>query len=141
MAKKKTAKKAKAGSQRRVSLSRERVLKSAIKFADQHGIESLSMRKLGQLLGVEAMSLYNHVPNKDGILDGIVDIVAGEIDVPAIGGDWKKAMRRRAISAHGVLMRHPWATQLIVSRANVGPSMLRYVEATIGCLIKAGFSY
>ncbi|PHS14139.1 MAG: TetR family transcriptional regulator [Blastopirellula sp.] len=99
------------------------------------------MRKLGQLLGVEAMSLYNHVSNKDEILDGIVDIVASEIDVPSIGGDWKMAMRQRATSAHEVLLRHPWATMLIVSRANVGQAMLRYVDATIGCLIEAGFSY
>ena len=133
--------KAKKRVKRKVSLSRDQVLKTAIKFADRHGIESLSMRKLGQLLGVEAMSLYNHVSNKDDILDGIVDIVAGEIEVPIIGGDWEKAMRRRAVSAHEVLMRHPWATMLIVSRANVGPAMLRYVDSTIGCLVEAGFSY
>ena len=141
MAKKKTAKGENAGGKRRTPLSRDRVLKTASKFADKHGIESLSMRKLGNLLGVEAMSLYNHVSNKDDILDGIVDIIAGEIDIPGVGGDWKKAMRRRAVSAHEVLMRHPWATMLIVSRANVGPAMLCYVEATIGCLVKAGFSY
>ncbi|MCW5966376.1 MAG: TetR/AcrR family transcriptional regulator C-terminal domain-containing protein [Bryobacterales bacterium] len=98
------------------------------------------MRKLGELLGVEAMSLYKHVANKDDILDGIVDIVASEIEVPAVGGDWKSSMRRRAISTHTVLMRHPWATMLMVSRANIGPSMLRYVDATIGCLRNAGFS-
>ena len=141
MARKKAAKKAKPRDKHKAALSKERVLKTAVKFADKHGIESLSMRKLGQLLGVEAMSLYNHVSNKDGILDGIVDIVASEIEVPTIGGDWKKAMRRRAASAHEVLMRHPWATMLIVSRANVGPAMLRYVDSTIGCLVKAGFSY
>lgn len=124
----------------RTPLTKERVFQSAISFADEFGIEALSMRKLGDLLGVEAMSLYKHVANKDGILDGIVDIVASEIEVPTVGGDWKSSMRRRAISAHTVLMRHPWATKLIVSRANVGPSMLRYVDATIGCLRKAGFS-
>jgi AcrR family transcriptional regulator len=122
-------------------LSKQRVLEAAVLLADEIGIASLSMRKLGQALGVEAMSLYKHVANKDDILDGIVDIVAGEIEVPAVGGDWKAAMRRRAISAHQVLMRHPWATMLIVSRANVGPAMLRYVDATIGCLREAGFSY
>lgn len=87
------------------------------------------------------MSLYNHVTNKDDLLDGIVDIVVGEIGVPDVGGDWKEAMRRRALSAHDVLVRHPWATMLIVSRVNTGPSMLRYVDATIGCLREAGFSY
>ena len=141
MAKKKTEAKTKPGGKRKAALSKERVLKTAIKFADKHGIESLSMRKLGQLLGVEAMSLYNHVANKDAILDGIVDTVVAEIDVPTVGGDWRTAMRHRAISAHEVLVRHPWATQLIVSRANVGPSMLRYVDATIGCLVEAGFTY
>lgn len=125
----------------RSALNRDRVLRTAVRFADKHGIESLSMRKLGQLLGVEAMSLYNHVANKDAILDGIVDIVAGQIEVPQIGDDWRQAMRGRATSAHEVLMRHPWSTMLIVSRANVGPAMLRYVDATIGCLLNAGFSY
>jgi AcrR family transcriptional regulator len=99
------------------------------------------MRKLGQALSVEAMSLYKHVANKDAVLDGIVDIVASEIEAPTLEGDWKASMRRRAISAHEVLLRHPWATMLIVSRPNVGPAMLRYVDATIGCLREAGFSY
>jgi AcrR family transcriptional regulator len=125
----------------RTPLSRERVLQAAMVLADDIGISSLSMRKLGQELGVQAMSLYKHVANKDDILDGIVDIVASEIEVPSIGGDWKAAMRRRSISAHEALLRHPWATMLIVSRANVGPAMLRYVDATLGCLREAGFSY
>ncbi len=141
MAKKSKANREKAGKKRKASLSKETVLQTAIQFADQHGIESLSMRKLGELLGVEAMSLYNHVSGKDAILEGIVDIVAGEIELPVLDGDWKRSMRRRAISAHNVLMRHPWATMLIVSRPNVGPAMLRYVDATIGCLLEAGFSY
>ena len=136
MAKKKTK-----PSKPRPSLSKERVLQAAVILADEIGIASLSMRKLGQALGVEAMSLYRHVANKDDVLDGIVDIVASEIEVPSIGGDWKESMRRRATSAHEVLLRHPWATMLIVSRANVGPAMLRYVDATIGCLREAGFSY
>lgn len=125
----------------RAPLTKERVLHTAVALADEIGITSLSMRRLGQELGVEAMSLYKHVANKEDILDGIVDIVVGEIDAPAIRGDWKAAMRRRAISAHAVLLRHPWATMLLVSRANVGPAMLRYVDATIGCLREAGFSY
>ncbi|MEK0178769.1 MAG: TetR family transcriptional regulator [Oscillatoriales cyanobacterium] len=123
-----------------VPLSRERVLRAAIRMADEGGIESLSMRKLAQELGVQAMSLYNHVANKDDILDGIVDIVGSEIEVPNLGIDWKTAMRRRAISAHEVLVRHPWATMAIMSRVNVGPAMLRYVDATLGCLCEAGFS-
>ena len=125
----------------RAGLSKERVLRAAATLADEIGIASLSMRKLGEALGVEAMSLYRHVANKDDILDGIVDIVASEFEVPSIGGNWKTAMRGRSISAHHVLVRHPWATMLVVSRANVGPAMLRYVDATIGCLREAGFSY
>ena len=122
-------------------LTRKRVLRAAIKIADKDGIESLSMRKLAEKLGVEAMSLYNHVQNKDDVLDGIVEIVAAKIDVPTIDDDWKGAMRRRAVSAHETLLNHPWAAKLMVSRANVGPAMLRYVDATIGCLYSAGFSY
>ena len=124
----------------RAPLNRERVLRAAVALADESGIDSLSMRKLGQALGVEAMSLYNHVANKDAILDGMVEAVVGEIDLPASGDGWKAAMRRRGISAHAVLMRHPWATKLIVSRVNVGPAMLRYVDSTIGSLRQAGFS-
>ncbi|MEV6430979.1 TetR/AcrR family transcriptional regulator C-terminal domain-containing protein [Nocardia sp. NPDC051463] len=124
----------------RTPLSRGRVLRTAVRLADENGLESLSMRKLAQALGVEAMSLYNHVANKDDLLDGIVDLVVAEIEVPEIGGDWKTAMRRRATSAHETLRRHPWATGLIGSRINVGPAMLRYIDATIGCLYTAGFS-
>lgn len=128
-------------SSKRVPLTRERVLRAAVQLADEGGIDVVSMRKVAQELGVEAMSLYNHVANKDEVLDGMTDIVVGEIEVPEIGADWKLAMRRRAISAHGVLMRHPWACLLVVSRMNIGPSMLRYVNATIGSLREAGFSY
>jgi AcrR family transcriptional regulator len=123
-----------------IPLSRERILHAAITLADQGGMESLSMRKIAQELGVQAMSLYNHVANKDDLLDGIVDIVIDEIEVPDLGINWQTAMRRRAKSAHEVLLRHPWVTMPIVSRVNVGPAMLRYVDATLGCLIEAGFS-
>ncbi|MDA0267354.1 MAG: TetR/AcrR family transcriptional regulator [Cyanobacteria bacterium] len=122
-------------------LSRDRVLQTAIRLADEEGIAALSMRKLAQELGVKAMSLYNHVANKNDLLDGMVDIVAGEIEVPSPETDWRKAMRRRATSAHAVLLRHPWATMELVSRVNVGPAMLRYVDATLGCLRAAGFSF
>ncbi len=128
------------GSKPRTPLSRERVLYAAIRLADEGGIESLSMRKLAQALGVKAMSLYNHVANKDDMLDGVVDMVVSEIEVPDLNADWKIAMRRRAISAHAVLLRHPWASLPMVSRINVGPAMLRYVDATLGCLLNAGFS-
>lgn len=127
--------------QSRAPLTRGRVLSKALQLADEAGIEALSMRKLAEALGVKAMSLYNHVKNKDDIIDGVVDIVAGEIELPEVGADWKASMRRRAKSAHDVLLRHPWATMEIVSRVNIGPAMLRYVDATIGCLREAGFSF
>ena len=124
----------------RVPLTKERVLRAAVNLADEGGIESLSMRNLGQKLGVEAMSLYNHVTNKDDILNGIVDIVVSEIDAPSSRADWKAAMRQRAISAREVLLRHPWAPRLMASRTKPGPAMLRYFDSTIGLLREAGFS-
>jgi AcrR family transcriptional regulator len=124
----------------RVPLSRERVLRAAIDLADKGGIESLSMRKLGQKLGVEAMSLYGHVANKNDILDGIVDVVASEFDLPSKGADWKTAIRQSAISAHEVLLLHPWACSLNVLGTKVGPARLRHVDAVIGTLREAGFS-
>jgi AcrR family transcriptional regulator len=124
---------------RRAPLSRERVLDAAIKLADQGGIESLSMRKLGQQLGVEAMALYYHLANKDEVIDGIVDIVFGEIDLPASGADWKTAMRRRAISLRDALARHRWAIGLMESRRNPGPASLRHHDAVLGSLRSSGF--
>jgi AcrR family transcriptional regulator len=121
-------------------LSRERVLATALRLADEEGIEALSMRKLAQVLGVKAMSLYNHVTNKDDLIDGIVDLVISEIELPDLTIDWKTAMRQRSRSAHTVLLRHPWATMPIVSRVNVGSAMLRYIDVTLGCLHAAGFS-
>src|SRR5437016_2439454 len=99
---------------RRIPLNRERVIQAAISLVDEGGIESLSMRKLGQALGVEAMSLYNHVANKQDILDGIVDLVLGEFELPSAGEDWETAIRTCAISAHDALERHPWACDLIM---------------------------
>lgn len=122
-------------------LSRERIMQAALRLADEGGLDSISMRKLAQALGVEAMSLYNHVSNKDEVLDGMADLVVAEIAVPELGGDWRLALRKRAISAHAVLRRHPWSPLLIASRVNVGPAMLRYINATLGCLREAGFSY
>ncbi len=121
-------------------MTRERVLRAAVTMADEQGIATLTMRALGGALGVQAMSLYNHVSNKDDILDGIVDLVVSEIQVPSESDPWKIAMRKRAVSSHAVLLRHPWACALLMSRANVGPAMLRYIDATIGCLHRAGFS-
>ncbi len=124
----------------RLPLSRERVLGAAVAFADENGIASLSMRKLGEALGVEAMSLYNHVANKDQLLDGMVDLVFGEIDLPGGGADWKMAMRERAESARQALRRHPWAIALMSTRTSPGPATLRHHNAVIGSLREAGFS-
>src|SRR4051812_857689 len=122
----------------RSPLSRERVLVAGVAFADEHGIGSLSMRKLGEVLGVEAMSLYNHVANKDQLLDGMVDVVFGEIDLPEGKADWKTAMRERAQSARQALRRHPWAIALMSTRTSPGPATLRHHDAVIGSLRAAG---
>jgi AcrR family transcriptional regulator len=124
----------------RIPLTRRRVLEAAVDLADDSGIESLTMRKLGQALGVEAMSLYYHVANKDALLDGMVDLVFAEIELPAAGTDWKSAMRRRAMSARAALRRHPWAIGLMESRRTPGSANIRHHDAVIGCLREAGFS-
>ena len=124
----------------RTPLSRERVLLAAVAFADDSGIAALSMRKLGEAVGVEAMSLYNHVENKDQLLDGMVDLVFGEIELPAGGVDWKTAMRKRAQSAREALRRHPWAIALMSTRTSPGPATLRHHDAVIGSLRAGGFS-
>lgn len=123
-----------------IYLSRKKILQKAFEFVDKNGIESLSMRKLASLLNIKAMSLYNHVRNKDEIIDSIVDMVISEIALPNLEQSWQEAMKNRAISAHQVLVHHKWATLPIVSRINKGPCMLNYLEQTIACLTKAGFS-
>jgi AcrR family transcriptional regulator len=124
----------------RIPLTRDRILHAAAGCADQHGLQALTMRRLGQLLGVEAMSLYNHVANKDDLLDGMVDLVFGEIDLPPADVDWQTAMRQRALSVREVLVRHPWATSLMESRLSPGPATLRHHDAVLGTLRQAGFS-
>jgi AcrR family transcriptional regulator len=124
----------------REPLSRDRVQRAAVALADQSGISSLSMRKLGEALGVEAMSLYNHVANKSDLLDGMIDIVFGEIDLPDGDGDWRAAMRQRAISARQVLRRHRWAIGLMESRTSPGPATLAHHDAVLGSLRRGGFS-
>ena len=128
------------GPEPREPLSRERVLRAAVLLADEDGLEALTMRELGLRLGVEAMSLYNHVAGKDDILDGMVDLVVSEIDLPSDTADWKEAMRRRAISAQSVFSRHPWASALVDSRESSGPARLRYFDWVIGTLRRAGFT-
>ena len=131
---------AKRVARRRPALTRERVLRAAISLADRGGIESLSMRKLGDRVGVEAMSLYNHVRNKEDLLDGMVDVVFSEIDLPSAGVEWRTAMRQRATSLRQVLLRHPWANGLMESRTAPGPANLRHHDAVLGSLRSAGFS-
>jgi AcrR family transcriptional regulator len=125
---------------RRGRLNRDLVLRAAVDLADGDGIDSLTMRKLGVELGVEAMSLYNHVANKTDLLDGMIDFVFEEIDLPAEDGDWRTAMRRRAISARAALSRHPWAVGRMESRTTPGPATLRHHDRVLGILRSAGFS-
>jgi AcrR family transcriptional regulator len=117
----------------RQPLTRERVLRAAVAFADERGIEALSMRKLGQELGVEAMSLYNHVAGKDDILNGIVETIAEEVEVASPDLDWRTALRRSAISAHETLVRHPWAPALWM-RSGGGTARLRFADGLLGAL-------
>lgn len=124
----------------RPPLSKERVLQAAVDLADREGLGALTMRRLGAELGFEAMSLYKHVANKDAILDGMVEQVVGEIEIPAEGAEWKEAMRLRALSARKVLSRHSWAIGLMEAGASPGPTTLRYRDAIIGNLLSAGFS-
>jgi AcrR family transcriptional regulator len=124
----------------RAPLSRERVLETAVTLADRHGIESLSMRKLADELGVAAMSLYYYVPNKLDLIDGMIDIVFSEIEPPSLEHDWKTAMRRRALSTRQALNRHRWAVGHMEGRTTHGPANLRLHDAVLGCLRAAGFS-
>ena len=123
----------------RIPLSRDRVLRAAVRLAEEGGLEALTMRRLGQELGVEAMSLYRYVANKDDLLDGMVDVVFAEIELPQDGADWRTAMRRRAISMRAALTRHPWAAPVMQSRSTPGPATLRHHDAVIGTLRSAGF--
>ena len=124
----------------RIPLSRDRVLRAAVELADEGGLEALSMRRLAQHLGVEAMSLYHHVRNKEEILGGMLDFVYSEIEPPSSEGDWRSAMRRTAISFHDVLLRHTWACSLFMAPIGVGTARLSYMDTVLGRLRRAGFS-
>jgi AcrR family transcriptional regulator len=125
---------------RRAPLTRERVLRTAVDLADRRGIEALSMRRLGQELGVDAMALYRHFRNKDDLLDGIIEMIVAEIDRPAGTKDWKSALREQAMAARGVMLRHPWARRVLEGRPKGGPAFLAYMESVLGTLLGGGFS-
>lgn len=123
----------------RLPLNRERVLAAAVRLADREGVDAISMRRVGLELGVEAMSLYNHVANKNDLLDGMVDIVINEIDPPMSGLDWKPTLRARILSARQALLRHRWSSDVIVSRRSPTPAMLAYMDST-AAVIRGGLS-
>jgi AcrR family transcriptional regulator len=126
--------------QPRVALTRERICRAAVALADEGGVDSVSMRKVAQELGVVPMALYRHVSNKDEMLDGMVDVVVGEIDTPVDLADWKIAVRERILSARRALLRHPWASRVIESRTDPTPTVLGYMDSMIGMFREGGFS-
>ncbi|TIC88270.1 TetR/AcrR family transcriptional regulator [Nocardioides sp. GY 10113] len=128
------------GTVRATALTREEVVRAAMEIADAGGLAAVSMRSVAKRLGVEAMSLYHHVANKEAMLDGMVDEVFTEFHAPRIGGDWVEEMRARSRSARQVLKRHPWAVGLMDSRRNSGFPTLLHHDAVLGCLREAGFS-
>jgi AcrR family transcriptional regulator len=129
-----------AGAGPRTPLTKERVLRAAVELADRGGFETLSMRKLGQELGVEAMALYRHVASKDDLLDGVVQVVVGEIALHAPSGAWQGQLRRQIMGARAVMLRHPWAPRLLEERKSAGPVILDYIESVLAILRAGGFS-
>ncbi len=129
-----------AGARRRARLNRDRILRAAVAFADEHGIAALSMRNLAQELGVVPMALYNHVAHREELLDGMVDVVVGEIDPAVDGSGWKGAVRGQALSARATMLRHPWARAVIESRAPDNPTVLAYMDSVAGLFRAGGFS-
>ncbi|MGV8852141.1 MAG: TetR/AcrR family transcriptional regulator C-terminal domain-containing protein [Rhodoglobus sp.] len=125
---------------KRAPITREAILAAALELADSEGSEALTMRKLADRIGVEAMSIYYHVPNKEAILTGIVDLVFSEIELPSTALDWRRTMHKRAISTRSALMRHRWAIGLMDSRRDPGIATLRHHDAVIGALRAGGFS-
>jgi len=125
----------------RKPLSRDKVVVKAIQLANRHGADWLSMRKLAAGLNVEAMSLYNHVENKDDVLDAMINEVVALFPLPVPGKPWKKELKRSVVATHAVLLEHPWASNLLLSRVVVGEAMLSYSNACYGCFVEAGFSY
>jgi AcrR family transcriptional regulator len=129
-----------AEARQREPLTKERILRSAVALADDGGVDPLSMRRIAEDLGVVPMALYKHVANKDEMLDGMVDVVIDEIDPPLEGADWKTAIRQRVLSARRALLRHPWASRVIETRAAPTPTLIGYMDEMVGILLGGGFS-
>jgi AcrR family transcriptional regulator len=123
----------------RTPLSRDRILRAALELADSSGVEAVTMRRLGDELGFEAMSLYRHVTSKKDLLDGMLDLVLAEWQMPDGDGDWAEAVRTSASSVHAALRRHPWAARLLMTGNHLRPARLRYMDALLGRLHHAGF--
>jgi AcrR family transcriptional regulator len=129
-----------AQSEPRLPLNRDRILRAALELVDDGGIDSLTMRKLGQALGFEAMSLYTHVANKDDVIDGILDLVLAQGELPSPSGNWDRAVRASAVSVHAALRRHPWASAVVMAPGRLRPARLRYMDSLLGRIREAGFS-
>jgi len=135
-----------ANSEPRIPLSRDRVLRAAVAIADSDGLESVTMRRIGEALGAEAMSLYYHVANKHDLFDGIVDVLMAELNESVDRddgepGDWKSAMRQRILTARQIMLRHPWAPRLLESRTTMRPAVVLYHDRLVGLMRSGGFSY
>ncbi len=128
------------GVERRAPLHRDRVLRVAMELADRDGFDALSMRKLGQELGVDAMALYRHVRNKDDLFDGIIELIVGEIERPPGTGDWKADLRAQVMAARRVMLRHPWARRVFEDRGTGGVAVIGYIESVLAIIRDGGFS-
>ena len=129
-----------AQTERRAPLTRERILEAGVALADRGGLDNLSMRKLGQELGVDAMAIYRHIKGKDDLLDGVAEVVIGEIERPPPGGDWIQDLRGIVMAARTVMLRHPWAPRVLEERGTAGPQALAHIDTVLATLIAGGFT-
>lgn len=132
----------------RIPLNRGRVLRAAVELVDRDGLDALTMRRLAEELGVEAMSLYHHVANKEAVLDGIAEVVVGEVqaavgaaDLPDAADDWQAALRARILTARSVMLRHPWAPRILETRSEMNPTIIAWFDQVLGVLVEGGFSF
>ena len=129
-----------AQTERRAPLTRERILEAGVALADRGGLDNLSMRKLGQELAVDAMAIYRHIKGKDDLLDGVAEVVIGEIERPSAGGDWIQDLRGLVMAARTVMLRHPWAPRVLEERGTAGPQALAHIDTVLATLIAGGFT-